>query len=250
MNDIIRVVWLFPDTLSLHGERGNILALKRIANKMNLNITIDKFDFENKNFNFMDYDFIFLGAGELVSLKRIKAHLFRFIPMLNEYILNNKTLLATGTTIALFGNEINRANQNSFTGLNLMSFSTQEKETVYGDDIIAKFNFPNSTMDIIGNQIQMIDILLQDENPLGEVIYGYGNNLIDNTEGVRKNNAYLTNVLGPVLVTNPWFGYKLLENIAEVKQLEYKPINEFELETKSYQLKYEFIREKESKIRK
>ena len=63
----LRIAWLFPDTLYLHGERGNILALQRISAMKGLEASVDKIDFDTEDFDPMDYDIIFCPPGEIVS---------------------------------------------------------------------------------------------------------------------------------------------------------------------------------------
>ena len=63
----LKIAWLFPDTLYLHGERGNILALQRIAAQKGLETAVDRIDFETEGFQPMDYDIIFCPPGEIVS---------------------------------------------------------------------------------------------------------------------------------------------------------------------------------------
>ena len=46
----MKIAWLFPDTLYLHGERGNILALARFAELAGFQAQIEKVDFETENF--------------------------------------------------------------------------------------------------------------------------------------------------------------------------------------------------------
>ena len=42
----LKVAWLFPDTLYLHGERGNILALNRFIKAAGMIPVIEKIDFD------------------------------------------------------------------------------------------------------------------------------------------------------------------------------------------------------------
>ena len=40
----LKIAWLFPDILYLHGERGNILALERLGAMMGLETEVAKID--------------------------------------------------------------------------------------------------------------------------------------------------------------------------------------------------------------
>ena len=74
----LKVAWLFPDTLYLHGERGNILALNRFIKAAGMIPVIEKIDFDTKNFDPESYDIIFCPPGEIVSF-----------PVILEWLLND-----------------------------------------------------------------------------------------------------------------------------------------------------------------
>ena len=79
----------------------------------------------------------------------------------------------------------------------------------------------------------------------GSVIYGRGNNGSDGIEGAVHVNSIFTNMLGPVLVNNPWLTVRIIRTAAEVKGLEIsKRDPEFTLERKSMKLKKQFIESK------
>ena len=63
----MNIAWLFPDTLYLHGERGNILALMRVSELAGFKAELKKIDFETEDFDPMNYDIIFCPPGEMVS---------------------------------------------------------------------------------------------------------------------------------------------------------------------------------------
>ena len=72
-----------------------------------------------------------------------------------------------------FGKKIIRQNDENLEGLGLLDFNVKERKMVIGDDI--HFYINETKQEIIGSQIQMIDIELEKETPLGKTIYGYGN---------------------------------------------------------------------------
>ena len=114
---------------------------------------------------------------------------------------------------------------------------------VIGDDLY--FTLDDGT-EILGSQIQMVDITINNESPLGTIKYGYGN-IGNSYEGVKKDNIIFTNCLGPVFVKNPWFAEKILKSICAKKDIEIssdiKPV--YEIETKSLESCKEFINKKQ-----
>ena len=113
---------------------------------------------------------------------------------------------------------------------------------VWGDDLY--FSLEDET-EIAGSQIQMVDVEINDEKPLGSVIYGYGN-IANNFEGVKKGNIIFTNCLGPVFVKNPWFAEKIIRDICTKKNItiadDIKP--NYEIELQSLEAIKEFIENK------
>ncbi|HKK95933.1 MAG TPA: hypothetical protein VJ916_06455, partial [Anaerovoracaceae bacterium] len=156
--DKVKIGWMFPDTLYLHGERGNILALIEVLKWYNKEAEVIKIDFDNiESIDFMDFDMLFVAPGDLSSIEIVSNMLENRKNELNEFIDTNKLLFVTGTSIALFGNEVTRTDGTKYNGLGLIDVKTLEKEMVYGDDIY--FRILNSGIEIIGNQIQVADFI-------------------------------------------------------------------------------------------
>lgn len=240
MNNEINVAWMYPDVLNLHGERGNAKALEIVSKKMNINLNIDRIDNIDEIIDFEKYDILLFNSGELKVINALSNILNGQIEKLKSYVESNKIILVTGTTGALFANEINRLDGTKFNGLNIFDMDISERDMVIGDDLY--FEFEN--MEIMGSQIQMIDINLKNTNPLGKIKYGYGNNGLD-TEGARYKNAIFTNELGPVLVKNPWMAEYLIKLALENKNIEYEKNKiDYEIELKSLESTKEFINKK------
>ena len=52
----LNITWLYPDVLNLHGDRGNVMALKKVGEMLNLEVNIkrvdsysQKIDFDNRS---------------------------------------------------------------------------------------------------------------------------------------------------------------------------------------------------------
>ena len=106
-------------------------------------------------------------------------------------------------------------------------------------------------MEIVGSQIQMIDLDIKEESPFGRLKYGYGNNGETKFEGIISGKGMFTNTLGPVLVCNPWLAEEIINLIEANKNW---PIGEDHrdntLEIKSLKSKISHIDKKESRLKK
>ena len=131
----LRIAWLFPDTLYLHGERGNILALERFAKLAGFEVRTDKVDFDTEGFSPMDYDIIFCPPGEITSFPEILKWLKPYADEFAAFIEAGRPMLVTGTSVALWCRSVKRTDGSSFEGMGLLAADAAEKDTVYGDDL-------------------------------------------------------------------------------------------------------------------
>lgn len=239
----INLAWMYPDILNLHGERGSIQAFNKIADNLGVKLKTIRINNYKEEIDFNNIDIMIFLPGELKVLPIIKESLSNKIEEIYQYILANKYMISIGTTGALFGKKIIRQNGEELEGLGLLDFNAQERKTVIGDDLYFYVN--ETKQQIMGSQIQMIDIQLQQEDPLGNIIYGYGNNG-SKVEGVRNKNLIVTNCLGPVFVKNPWWTENILKNIILNKYGNIQKKEEYQLENLSFETTKRFIFEKTS----
>lgn len=229
----INLLWMYPDILNLHGDRGNGLALGKVAGKMGLTLNITKTEKFNEKIDYGKADIILFSPGELKSALKVLDKLKSDIREVEKYISDNKYMIAIGTTGAIFGKEIERVQNNEvIKGLEFFDMYAKERKTVIGDDIYFTIN---DKQEIIGSQIHMMDFEVNEAQALGEILYGYGNNGTK-FEGARVNNLIFTNALGPVFVKNPWWAETILNQIAISKGIETMdiPVENYELEIKSF----------------
>jgi len=240
---------MYPDTLYLHGERGTILALSRFAKLAGFEPAVHKIDFDTTDFRPDDYDVIFFGPGEICVMPAVRDSLMPYKNVLIKYIAAGRPIIVTGTSVALTGASVVRADGTEFEGLGLTDSVFTENESVYGDDVYFKCEYNGRSMELIGNQIQMGDLDIRDETPFGSLIYGYGNSGKDLNEGIKKENSVFTNSLGPLLLCNPW----LTEEIVRVAAM-HKGISDIDFdfdqqfEKSSFDTKKEFILTKETNL--
>ena len=202
----LRIGWMYPNLLNLHGERGSIQALVQIGKKMGIDVEVLRVeDFEDA-IPFDQLDMLVFLPGEISSFCNI-------IPALQSqalglYLEQGGYLLALGTSGLMFGNAILREDGTTLQGLGYLDMTAKERTYVWGDDL--QFYINSTKQMMAGSQIQMADV--DAKHPLGSTVYGMGNN---NTgaEGARWKNLIYTNCLGPLFVKNPWFAESILKDI-------------------------------------
>lgn len=249
----IHIAWMYPDTLYLHGERGNVMALTRYAQRLGMIPKVHKIDLGSGNFNPMKYDILFFGPGEISSFRSVMEDISTYTRSLAEYIAAGKVMLVTGTTVSMFGERIRRFSPDTgigevIDGLCIIPAVAEEREYVFGDDEDVIAQYGGYSMELIGNQVHMADYEFLENasfRRFGSVIYGHGNNGKDGMEGIVYNNSIFTNMLGPVLVGNPWLTVRMLRIAAELKGITIREADPaYELELMSFDLKRQFIDEK------
>jgi len=227
----LNILWLWPDILCQHGDRGNVMALARVSGLYGIETEITRVSRLNDDFDLEGADIVMLGPGELVVMPEISSALARRSDELKAYVESGGVLFAAGTTGAALGVRTRRLDGTLINGAGLLGIECRERETVLGDDLIflpAKNPLPGkaetadtaaAVLPVYGIQIHMMDIdLAAGQEPFGHTVYGYGNNG-SGAEGAVSGGVIFTNALGPVLVKNPWLTIDVI-NLALYRQRE------------------------------
>ena len=213
----LNILWLWPDILNLHGDRGNVMALVHVCELYGIEAEVTRVNRLTDDIPIEAADIIIMGAGELSVMPQIIKPLSNHTAELRRFAEDGGVLFATGTTGVVIGGETVRNTGNKFYGIELLDMECRERAEPLGDDLIFMTNGLGNedTLPIYGIQIQMMDVsLAPDQQPFGEVIYGYGNNETL-AEGAVYNNIIFSNALGPVLVKNPWLTLDLINRTME-----------------------------------
>lgn len=244
---MLNVVWAYPDILNLHGDRGNLFAIERVAKLLGVETKVTKIEDYKEKIDFKNADIILFNVGEVKVMPTIIYALKAQERELDEYIEQGKIIILIGTTGCIMAKETVRVDGTKFNGLGILDMICTERPDVYGNDIHFSLK-ENPKMEIMANQIQLIDTKLNSDIAFGTVIYGMGNNDKENkTEGAKYKNVIFTNALGPVLVKNPWYTEKIVKLAMENKGENVDKIidkEEFEIEMKSMQCIKKFIENK------
>lgn len=209
--NVLKAAWLFPDVLYLYGERGNISALTHMADKLGIKLDVERIGLDTEHFDPMDYDIIFCQPGEIASFSVVTEYLRPHKEELERFIADGRVMLVTSTSQGIFGRRLVREDGSELAGLGITDCEFKEASMIYADDLYFTTSFADGEkLEIFGSQIRMMDEFSEDE-PFGEILYGYGNNGGDTREGVMKQNSIFTNTTGPILALNPRLTLKILK---------------------------------------
>ena len=67
----LNITWLYPDVLNLHGDRGNVMALQKVGEMLNLEVNIKRLDSYSQKIDFDNTDIILINPGEVKVISKI-----------------------------------------------------------------------------------------------------------------------------------------------------------------------------------
>lgn len=209
----ITILYLYYDILNLYGESGNIKALKKYFEKLDIDVHI-KFVTLNDEINLKNVDILYLGQGSENNQLLALRHLKKYKKEIKEYIINNHFVLATGNSLELFGKKIDKE-----TALNIFDYEAKRVEYRIVDEALFKNNLLDSYILGFTNRSSILET---NTSPLFEVIKGVGSNPNLKIEGYHKYNFYGTYLIGPILIRNPEFLRMFANKVIKQKDPFYK----------------------------
>ena len=184
---------LFEEICNLYGDQGNVNYLEQ-----NFENIIKTSYIEEPYFVKNDVKMVYLGPMSEKNKIKVLNKLKQYKERIKELIDNNVIFLFTGNAFEILGKTIKTNDNNIIEGLNLLDVETVEnEENRYNSLYLGKFN----DIEIVGYKSQSSNSIIN-ENPLFETIREENNSKY---EGLRKKNFFGTNLLGPILILNPYF---------------------------------------------
>ncbi|MGI6129240.1 MAG: type 1 glutamine amidotransferase [bacterium] len=212
----LRILLLYPDLLNL--EQGNIPVLLQRAKWRGIDTEVKEAK-RSEPWPVDDSDLVFIGSGTLEAQTAIIQDWPGKVSALAQAVDNGLALLAIGIGFQLMGTEIRTHGNDTISGAGIFNMVTEIKPRRLEGPIAVKLPFLRSKQPMVGYEnhhghTRIVSISAAHERtatPLGRVIYGQGNNGLDQTEGARYKNAVGTYIQGPVLARNPHLADFLLE---------------------------------------
>lgn len=213
----LHLLWMYPDILSLHGGRGDIMALLRFATAAGLPLEIRKVEQPSDSVPLEWADMLYFCCGDLDCVPDLIRALAPMKEKLKAFAASGKVVAANGSSGGILAQELELLDGSVIEGLGLLGMRWTERSSVHGDDLW--LDAIDGT-EVIGNEIKLADVTLDaGQAPFGKVRYGRGNRG-DGYEGAVTGNVIYTTCLGPVLVRNPALAMALLRRGAEAAGLE------------------------------
>ena len=200
-DNLIRIAYLYEDLMNTYGDSGDVKILRYFLQKKGWQTQIDNISLGSQ-FNAADYDFVFFGGGQDYEQLVVSRDLPNKKDGLARFINDNKPMLAICGGYQLLGHYYIGANGEKIPGLGILDHYTlsQDNNRFIGDITIKN---PETGQEYHGFENHNGRTFLgKDEQPLGMVVTGHGNNGEDHTEGAIYKSTYCSYFHGPILTRN------------------------------------------------
>lgn len=195
----LNILELYPKDMNIYGDSGNVLVLKKRAEKRNISVNILSYNIGDsfpKN-----VDIVVAGGGQDSGQEKVNKDLLKIKDKLKKLAENYTPMLLICGSYQLFGNYFRTNEGKVLKGIGILNAYTEAtNERMVGNIITESVPFG----EIIGYENHSGKTTLEgDTLPLGLVKLGAGNNGEDNTEGAIYKNVIGTYLHGSLLPKNP-----------------------------------------------
>lgn len=228
----LKLAHLYGDLLNTYGDIGNILTLQYYAKQMNVELTADVVSLETP-FDAQKYDLFFFGGGQDYEQMIVSQDIQQKKAALTNFIEDGGPGLAICGGYQLLGKYYIGAAGQRIDGIAaLPHYTNSQDNNRFIGDITIKNSASGQTYHGFENH-NGVTYLGENEEPLGQVISGHGNNGEDGGEGAIYNNVFCSYFHGPILARNGELAKKLLllalkrkyptADLSEQEKLKIKP---------------------------
>ena len=192
---------LFREVCGLYGDAQNATYLEKAlpdATFIYTRLTEDPYFSQNKP------DMILIGSMSESTQRRVIEKLMPWKDRILELVDAGTVILATGNSGEIFCNEIQYVTEEITTqGLGIFELTVKTNLfDRYNGKVLGKFD----DLTIVGFRSQFSQLYgNNEESYFVQVERGDGINRQSKLEGMRRNNLFCTQILGPILPINPLF---------------------------------------------
>jgi hypothetical protein len=207
----LRVMWLYPDHMNIYADRGNIAMLQRRCEWRGIGFELGTAG-PGEPVRPDAHDLFYIGGGQdrdqaLVARDLVETKREALVAALHS----GASMLAVCGGYQLLGHSYEVGDE-SLPGLGLVDLRTVRDpgERLIGN-VVIDVDLGDGPRRLAGFENHGGRTYLgPDEQPLGHVVSGFGNNGKDGAEGVRRGRLIGTYLHGPLLPKNAWLADVLI----------------------------------------
>jgi hypothetical protein len=206
----VRVGHLYPEYLNIYADRGNIAVLERRAAWRGIAFDYLAIGLDDPVPG--NVDLFYVGGGQDREQALIAPDLAAKGPALVAAVEAGAALLAVCGGYQLLGRFYRDRGGTELPGIGLLPlYTVAGSRRMIGDILLECELAEGERRTLAGFENHAGQTLLDPgSEPLGRVVYGFGNNGQDGHEGCRAGRAVGTYLHGPLLPRNPWLADWLL----------------------------------------
>ena len=207
----INLVHLYPDLMSVYGDRGNVLTLERRAEWRGIALEVrdlslgDELDPE-------DVDLIFFGGGQDREQAVVSPDFLRQKgAAVRQAVEDGAALLSVCGGYQLLGTTYTTVDGRELPGAGLFDVRSIPGPRRHIGNVLIETGLDGELRTLVGFENHSGRTYLgAGVQPLGRVVVGAGNNGEDGTEGAVYKGAIGCYLHGSLLPKNPWLADRLL----------------------------------------
>jgi CobQ-like glutamine amidotransferase family enzyme len=207
----IRLVHLYPDLMSVYGDRGNVLALCRRAEWRNIPLTVEEVSLGD-TLDPLEVDLVFFGGGQDREQSVVSPDfLTQKGAAVREAVESGAALLSVCGGYQLLGASYTTVEGQELPGAGLFDIRSVPGPRRHIGNVLINTTLGGANRTLVGFENHSGRTYLGSGlQPLGRVIVGAGNNGEDGTEGAVYKGAIGCYLHGSLLPKNPWLADRLL----------------------------------------
>lgn len=260
MKQQLTIGWLYPDLMSIYGDRGNIIVLQKRCEWRGIDVEIQQIGLDSSEKDLFSCDLLMMGGAQDSQQTIVARDLEKKKTTLSDMIESGIPGLYICGGFQFLGTYYKEADGTIIDQLGVLDIYT---ENPGGERLIGNIAIEINTSVILGSkatpeskerswtrlrqgydqQASQDDKIIfvgfenhggrtklgKEVKPLGKVLKGYGSNAEDKTEGAVYKNSIGTYFHGPILPKNPELADYLIEKALEKKykkKIELKPLGD------------------------
>jgi lipid II isoglutaminyl synthase (glutamine-hydrolysing) len=214
-----RICWLYPDRLSINGDRGNVLALRRRCERRGIGVRVATVGLGEPLGG--PHDLVYMGGGQDVEQRRCGVDLLATkADDLRAAVAAGTVVLGVAGGFQLLGRAVDTGGD-VVPGLGLVDAATTRTGGRLAGDTVVDVDLGGGPRVLVGYEDHAgRTVLGAGTEPLGLVRTGPGNDGTSGQEGVRSGTVVGTYLRGPVLLANTWLADELIARALGVGALE------------------------------
>jgi lipid II isoglutaminyl synthase (glutamine-hydrolysing) len=201
----LRICHLYPQLLSVAGDRGNLFSIQRRCDWRGIKTEVREVEV-GEVIDFSQYDLILSHGGADREMQLASRDILLKGPALHDAVEAGSAFLAVCAAYQLLGHEYKPFVGDTLPGIGLLDLKTEGGSERFMTHLAMECDFTGQKQVMVGYENHSGRTYLgSNAQPMGKVMAGWGNNGKDGFEGAIYKHVYGTYLHGPVLPKNPWF---------------------------------------------